>query len=364
MRPSEIFLREEVNQREEKNSRRSLKLPQGIDFYSNDYLGYARSPQIIGTYQQKIQDLSQLGATGSRLLGGQHFLHHVMEEKISELFQSEEALLFSSGYLANLGLIQCLGMNRTIIMDELSHNSMRNGAKLSGSKTLLFRHNDLDHLEKRLKDNLGSIILVEAVYSMDGDLSPLKGIVTLARKYQAEVVVDEAHAVGVLGPLGRGLVVQENLESEILARVVTFGKAFGAEGAAVLGSSALKNFLINFCQSFIYTTGVSLPNLLMLESALEHFSASPVEINALQDNVRSFSQGIGQELMSPIFSWSTPGSTMARAQAAHLQGQGFTAYPVLAPTVRQGSERIRIVLHAFNKREDILNLAQIVRQHE
>lgn len=364
MRPTEFFLHEEVSQREEKNSRRSLRLALGTDFYSNDYLGYARSTQIIERYQKKILDLSQLGATGSRLLGGQLSLHQSIEEKISSLFQSEEALLFSSGYLANLGLIQCLGMNRTIIMDELCHNSMRNGAKLSGSKTLLFRHNDREHLEKRLKENPGSIILVESVYSMDGDLSPLKDIVTLARKYQAEVVVDEAHAIGVLGPEGKGLVVQENLENEILARVVTFGKAFGAEGAAVLGTSSLKNFLINFCQSFIYTTGVSLPNLLMLESALEHFSVSTVENINLQNNVRAFSEAIGQEFLSPIFAWSTPGNNEARAQAALLQEKGFAVYPVLAPTVRQGTERIRIVLHAFNTNEDIQNLAKIVRQNE
>ncbi len=363
MRPSENFLSEAVRLREEKNSRRSLRIPEGIDFYSNDYLGFARSQAIIGSYQTKIQGLSQLGATGSRLLGGQHSLHQALEERISRLFRSEAALLLSSGYLANLGLIQCLGMDHTLIMDELCHNSMRNGAKLSGSKTLFFRHNDLEHLEKRLRDNPGSLILVESVYSMDGDLSPLTDIVALARTYQAEVVVDEAHAIGVLGPEGKGLVVQENLEAEILARVVTFGKAFGAEGAAILGSSRLKKFLVNFCQSFIYTTGVSLPNLLMLESAFEHFSASPHELKALQANVRYFSQEIGRDLASPIFSWSTPGNAAARAQAVELQAQGFAAYPVLAPTVKQGSERIRLVLHAFNTREEIQTLAQIMRQH-
>lgn len=364
MRPSESFLHEHVRERENKNSLRTLKIAQGIDFYSNDYLGFARSSQIIARYQEKILDLSQLGAKGSRLLGGQHSLHQSLETNISTLFGGEEALLFSSGYLANLGLIQCLGMNRTIIMDELCHNSMKNGAKLSGSKTLLFRHNDCEHLEKRLKDNPGSIILVESVYSMDGDLAPLSAIVKLARNYQAEVVVDEAHAVGVFGPKGKGLVVQANLEDEVLARVVTFGKALGVEGAAVLGSPSLKKFLVNFCQSFIYTTGVSLPNLLALNSVFEHFSTSLIEIENLWNNVRVFAEAVGQELFSPIFAWNIPGNNEARTRATFLQENGFAVYPVLSPTVRQGTERIRIVLHAFNTKEEVQSLGKLVRRYE
>lgn len=364
MRPTEFFLLEGTLAREKKNSHRSLRSFEGADFFSNDYLGYSRNTSIIGKYQRKILQLDQLGATGSRLLGGQNRLHQSVEKTIASLFQSEEALLFSSGYLANLGLIQCTGVKRTIVMDELCHNSMKNGAKLSGSKTLFFRHNNLEHLERRIKENPGSLILVESVYSMDGDLAPLKEIVSLARQYRAEVIVDEAHAAGVLGPKGKGLVIEEGLEDQILARVITFGKAFGAEGAAVLGTNHLKDFLINFCQSFIYTTGVSLPTLLMLESALEYFSISTKEIENLHANIRAFAEVSGKKMSSPIFPWHVPGCGQARMAATRLQGEMLAVYPVLPPSVRQGTERLRIVLHAFNTDDDIRRLADMVKKHE
>lgn len=365
MKPSERQFQQKLSERELKNSRRTLKTLSGIDFSSNDYLGYARSPFLLEKFKRKILSLEQMGSTGSRLLSGNHPRHLAVEEKIAQIFRAQSALLFSSGYLANLGLIQALAPDRTIIMDELCHNSMINGVKLSGSKTLFFRHNDLAHLEKRLQNNKDQspLILIEAVYSMDGDLAPLEEIVTLAEKYGAEIIIDEAHSSGVIGNKGLGLTSEFELEEKILARVITLGKAFGTEGAVVLGSKDLKDYLINFCQSFIYTTAVSMPNLMAIETSLEHFSSSVVEVEKLHQNLKYFSEQTHHHVVSPIFPWKIGGNEHTKTIAIHLQSEGMNVFPILSPTVKRSDERIRIVFHAFNTKEEIDRLVLLMSKY-
>jgi 8-amino-7-oxononanoate synthase len=355
----EAFATEKLLKKEAKDSIRSLKLSSGIDFSSNDYLGFAKSQDVMDSFKKNVSYLTQMGSTGSRLLSGHKSYHHEAEERIAHYFGSESALLFSSGYLLNIGLIQCLADETcTLLIDELCHNSFKAGAKASKAESFYFRHNDLTHLRERLEKHRHRkcFILIESLYSMDGDIAPLKEIVILAEEFGAEIIIDEAHATGVIGSHGKGLVSSLNLESQVLARVITFGKGLGVEGAAVLGPSILKKYLVNFCQTFIYTTALSYPLILMINTALDHFRHSEIHVKKLHRNMEIFSSCLGIPILSPIYAWMMPSKNAAKEVAAFLIEKGFDLSPIVSPTVQRGKERIRIVLHSFNTEEEIRSL--------
>ncbi|MGF1925868.1 MAG: aminotransferase class I/II-fold pyridoxal phosphate-dependent enzyme, partial [Bacteroidia bacterium] len=251
MNNAEWFLQHKLNERKEKNRLRSLSystLP--VDFCSNDYLGFARSKDLHHLIAAETERLSILrnGATGSRLLSGNHLYTEEVEKFIADYHRCPAALLFNSGYDANVGLLSSIPQRGdTIITDELIHASLIDGARLSHAERYRFKHNDLADLESKLRNSKGiCYVVVESIYSMDGDQAPLTEICKLCSTYEANLIVDEAHAIGVFGENGEGLIQQLSLEANVFARIVTYGKALGVHGAAILGSNVLRNYLINF----------------------------------------------------------------------------------------------------------------------
>ena len=251
--------------REENNSLRSLKTPSNlVDFSSNDYLGFAKSETIFDKTHQFLVDkgIKQNGATGSRLLSGNHQLYNEVETFLSDFHQTESATIFNSGYDANIGFFSSVPQRNDIILyDEFIHASIRDGIQLSNAKSFKFNHNDIANLEEMLKrmqhNNSDIYVVTESVFSMDGDTPNLTSISKICKKNNAFLIIDEAHAVGVFGEKGFGIVQELNLQNDVFARIITFGKALGSHGAAILGSTQLQNYLVNFARSFIYTTGLS-----------------------------------------------------------------------------------------------------------
>ena len=250
-------LLEELVKRENENSLRALKSTAGIDFSSNDYLGLAFSIPLQEKIKQAVSEASkQLGSTGSRLLTGNSSYTEELENTLANYFKGEAALLFNSGYSANTGLLSCIAKREdTIVYDQYCHASIRDGIKLSTSKSYGFKHNDLEDLSKKLANAKGNrYVVVESIYSMDGDFALLKEIETICKLNKALLIVDEAHSTGICGKNGEGYCVQEGIAT--FARVHTFGKAAGYHGACIIGSAKLKEYLINFSKPLIYTTAL------------------------------------------------------------------------------------------------------------
>jgi 8-amino-7-oxononanoate synthase len=320
-----------------------------IDLTSNDYLGLARSELLqektISLWRQWSQKIPQkTGATGSRLLTGHHFFFQETEEEIAHFHESPTATLFNCGYMANLALLSALCSEKdTVILDLQSHASFHDGKKLCRAKIVYFRHNDLGHLEDRLKNQRkGSYVIIESLYSMSGCPAPLKEIGTLCQKYQAHLIVDEAHAVGILGPQGKGLVVKAGLQKQVFARIVTFGKALGVQGAAILGSSLLQKILFNCARPFIYTTALSLPLLAAIAASYSLFPAMDKE----RQNIQILSKSLG--IFSHIYPLIVPGNFSVKLASQYLASHSFDVRPILSPTVPKNRECLRLTLHSYN----------------
>ncbi|MDE0489003.1 MAG: 8-amino-7-oxononanoate synthase [Gammaproteobacteria bacterium] len=358
-------IREALREREKAGLLRSLETaPGGIDFCSNDYLGLARDRRLRGRIAAlAAESAAPQGATGSRLISGNHPEIEALEAQLSGFYASEAALVFSSGFAANLGLLASLGgVVQTLVCDRLLHASAIDGGRLSGAKRVIFAHNDMRDLKARLGElpsGETAAVAVDTVYSMDGDFAPLKEIAVLAEEQDAAVVVDEAHANGVLGPAGRGGVVAGGLQDRVLARVVTFGKALGLQGGAVLCSKDLRDYLVNFARSFVFSTGVSPLWAASVQSAYELLPELNAERERLQDNVSHFRRRVAESAQPwlPSESWiqclRVPGARRIRRVGGVLRSRGLAALPIRAPTVPAGEERIRVCLHSHNTREEI-----------
>lgn len=332
-----------------------------VDFCSNDYLGFARSPFLKEGIQREIESHPQSlnGATGSRLISGNLTYAEELERQIATFHQAEAGLLFNSGYDANVGLFSSLPQKGdTIICDELIHASIIDGARLSYANRYTFRHNDMESLEGKLKQAKGiCYVVIESVYSMDGDTPPIADIITLTEQYGAHLIVDEAHAVGLYP---QGLISHLGLQGKVFARVVTFGKALGCHGAIVLGSDLLRQYLINFARSFIYTTAASFHQLAAVKMAYQLVARSGADILRLQQNINLFKQGIKPNPACPLIQSDSAiqciilaSNDKAKHTAQQLQTAGLDVRPILNPTVAQGAERIRICLHSYNTAEEI-----------
>lgn len=350
---------------------RQLKTADGlVDFCSNDYLGFARSAELKTAIQQAdlTHTEAMTGATGSRLLAGQTVLADQLEHNLATFYRTEAALIFNSGYDANLGLLACLPKaGDTLLTDELIHASMIDGARLSYATRHRFRHNDLADLEDKLKQaslnrQAGqSFVAVESIYSMDGDAAPLEKLADLCAAYGAALLVDEAHATGVYGPNGEGLVVALGLQDRVLARVHTFGKALGVHGAAIVGPAILRDYLINFARSFVYTTALPPHSLLAIQCAHEQLQTDTQAQDQLYARLDYFRRQVGIRLpgsnwtdsQSPIQCLLVPGNDQARKVASDAQQAGLDVRAILSPTVPVGQERLRLCLHAFNTTDEI-----------
>lgn len=356
--------------RQQDESYRTLNTDMGLaDFSSNDYLGFSRSPALRSKLEEKLKASPQytLGSGGSRLLSGNTGFTEQLEAEIAEFTGADAALLFNSGYDANVGLFSALpGRGDTIITDEYIHASIIDGARLSYATRYVFKHNDLESLRQKLEFARGRIyIAVESLYSMHGDEAPLVEICELAESYGAAVIVDEAHAFGVFGSGGRGLVEAHGLGGRVFARLITFGKALGVHGAAVLGSVELRNYLINFSRSFIYTTAPSFLHDLSISTAL-HYLRSGDHQSILHGRIRLFKQeaGTGVPLRggrSGIQVINHPGNREARATAGAIRAAGYDVRAILSPTVPVGSECIRICIHNHNTEQEIRGLCKVLK---
>jgi 8-amino-7-oxononanoate synthase len=368
--PSEIFIEKKLQERQIAGTYRTLKQENSlVDFCSNDYLGFAGSLALKNKIDEEIKrsGLISNGSGGSRLLSGNSAYTEDLEQYIATLHKSEAGLIFNSGYEANLGLFSSVPQRGdTIITDELIHASIIDGARLSYANRYIFRHNDLQSLEDKLKQAKGiCYVAIESVYSMDGDTPPIEEILALTDKYNANLIVDEAHAVGLYG---FGL-IEVSIQNRVFARVVTFGKALGCHGAIVLGSNLLRNYLINFARSFIYTTAASYHHLAAIKMAYHLLPESAKEMELLRNNIKLFKHQINTN--SPYYLINSDSAIQclvlksnekAREVAGHLQNEGMDIRPILSPTVPFGSERIRICLHSFNTVNEITLLTNTINK--
>ena len=335
-----------------------------VDFCSKDYLGLARSEKLKSLIECELLKFPnyKTGSTGSRLITGNVDYTESVEHSIAQFHKAEAGLIFNSGYDANLGVFGSLPQRGdTVIYDELIHASIRDGLRLSLADSFSFKHNDLNDLSFKIGNAKGKIfVAVESVYSMDGDIAPLTEIASVCENKNACLIVDEAHATGVFGEKGVGLVVALNLEDKVYARVHTFGKAVGVHGAIVVGSNVLRNYLINFARSFIYTTALPLHSIASIKCAYDLLLISYYEINELRNLIQYFklksSKIRGAVFLSdetPIQSLVLPGNNLVKEISTYIRKGGYDVRAIMSPTVPKGKERIRICLHSFNTKSQI-----------
>jgi 8-amino-7-oxononanoate synthase len=361
-------------EREQNGLLRTLKrsYPE-IDFCSNDYLGFSRS----GMLREKLMSNGKseepaVGSTGSRLISGNTNLTEEAEKQIALFHHAPSALIFNSGYDANLGVLSSVPQKTDLILyDELVHGSILDGIRLSPATHYKFRHNDVAFLEELIHRHSRSFeniyVVVESVYALDGDTAPLLELVEMSLPSKnVFLIVDEAHAIGVFGNQGRGLCNALGIEQKCFARIYTYGKAMGCHGAAVVGSEVLRNYLINFARSFIYTT------------ALPHHSIDAIR-HAYQLLIESRQKDILQNNIAYFYSKTTDIRNCVKSQSAihsvvlgsgdlvdrlekQLCGHNIHARPVKSPAVRPGMERMRFCLHAYNTKEEIDLLISTLRE--
>ncbi len=367
-------LQQKILFRKDFNALRNLPLPtNGIDFSSNDYLGFAKNEEIFeATHQYLVQNNIKInGATGSRLISGNHNLYEITEKYIAAFHQAEAALIFNSGYDANVGFFSAVPQrNDVILYDELCHASIRDGIQMSHAKSYKFQHNDYEDLETKIaklqtpnSEPQTIYIVTESVFSMDGDTPNMETLVQLSEKYQALLVVDEAHALGVFGEKGEGVIQSQQLQDKVFARIMTFGKGLGCHGAAILGNTDLIEYLVNFARSFIYTTGLSPHSVATILVAYQNLNQS-VELQKLKENIAFFNQQKQLLGIKPLFVYSKsaihsailPGNDKVKKIASQLQEKGFEVKAILSPTVPEGQERLRFCLHSYTTEPEMKNV--------
>jgi 8-amino-7-oxononanoate synthase len=358
----------------------------GVDFWSNDYLGLARTPNQVrdagapalerrsAERQGKLDEAGERpaysGATGSRSISGDADAYHAIEQMIADYHGYPTATVFNSGYTANLGLLSCLLKRGDVILyDELMHASCRDGIRLGLAGAVKFPHNDLEETLLRIaaKERVTGqlFVLTEARFSMDGDLAPLSAIAALCQQYGAHLLVDEAHSTGLEGPQGRGLVAALGLQQQVFATIVTYGKALGGHGAAVLGSPALRDYLINTCRPFVYTTGPAPEQWRSIAAGYAKLESLHAERYAhLQQIITLFRSamsvaGLASYLLpgdGPIQIVLLPGNEAVMAAETACRNAGLLVKGIRSPTVAAGRERLRICLHSFNTPAEINRL--------
>ncbi len=356
--------------------RKLLPFSAGVDFLSNDYLGFSKS-LLVSSKAEKLVDEFGLrnGSGGSRLLSGNLPIFEIAEEQLANFHSADAALIFNSGYDANLGFFSSVPQKDDLILyDEYAHASIRDGLKMSMAKNFKFRHNDLEDLRTKLTrlqqrfPQSEVYIVTESVFSMDGDSPDLNKMADLAEEFGAILIVDEAHAVGVFGERGEGLVQQLHLEAKVHVRIITFGKAIGAHGAAILGGLLLKEYLVNFCRSFIYTTALSPHSIATISAAYEFLEEDQAAGLKLRENIRFFRSQIVKNKLEHLFIPSESaiqaciisGNQQVRSAASELQNSGFNVRPILSPTIPAGSERLRFCLHSYNSEAEISEVLKVL----
>ncbi len=362
-------MRRELDSLRERSQFRSLAIPAGIDLSSNDYLGLASDLRLKGAVAEAVARAMKVGASGSRLLSGNSREWENLERDFAEFAGTEAALFFGSGYAANLGLLtSVLKPSDIVFSDALNHASLIDGIRLSGAQKIIYPHRDLQFLENAFRDHANApgskLIVTESVFSMEGDVAPLDALLALARQYQADVVLDEAHATGVCGPQGRGIAAASGHERDILAIVHTCGKALASCGAFVCGSATLKDYLINRARTFIF--GTALPPCIAgqiraavalargADAERDHLARLALQLRG-ELAARGFDCGASATHIIPVMLGT---NEMALHVASELQRAGFGVRAIRPPTVPEGTARIRLSLTSRITVEEIHRLVE------
>jgi 8-amino-7-oxononanoate synthase len=365
-------LQKKLDKRKDEGSFRTLKISDLtlIDFSSNDYLGFSKKQSISEFAEDKLKEYSSElhGATGSRLLSGNYPLIKDFETYLAVQYDAESALVFNSGYDANLGLISSVAQPHDLILyDELSHASIRDGISLSPAHSYKFKHNDLKDLEAKLskfQNQFDTIyVITEHVFSMDGDEVEVGAAIKVCETYGACFILDEAHAIGTLSNTG-----YKDYGNKIFARIITFGKSFGSHGAFILGSKNLQDYLINFAKSFIYTTAPSQDTIARNWAAHDHLRTEPQDFETLRSVICYFLGALKTHKLESYFIQSNSaiqscvigGNQKVKTISNQLQAEGFDVRAILSPTVPEGKERLRFCLHSYNTEAEIFkSLSQL-----
>jgi 8-amino-7-oxononanoate synthase len=327
----------------------------GVNFCSNDYLGLAEDSRLKLAVLEAVEKSVRVGGTGSRLLSGHDPVWNELEEEFAAFAGTEAALYFSNGYAANIGLLTAvLGKDDVIFSDALNHASLIDGIRLSGARRIIYPHRDLNVLERELRahehETRREIIVTESVFSMDGDIADLRAMQSLAARYGASLVVDEAHATAVQGPGGAGIVAQSGLREEVLAVVHTCGKALASAGGFVCGSKVLREFLINHARTLIFSTAMPAYIAGQIRAALRFAKDMDAERKLLLDRSNLLATELnalgcrtpgGHSQIIPVILGSNEDTVSA---AKFLQEQGFAVRAIRPPTVPAGSARLRLSL--------------------
>jgi len=359
---------------------REISSPQGvivdlngkrlINFSSNDYLGLANDPHLREAATKAIAEFG-VGAGASRLISGTQSPHVRLEQALAKGKGTEGALCFSSGYAAALGTIPALvGKNDIILLDKLCHASLIDGAKLSGATLRVFPHNHLGKLKSLLewgsRKNFAARILIitESVFSMDGDRAPLREIVELKKNFGAQLFLDEAHAVGVIGRNGRGLAAEEHLSPEVDVQMGTLSKALGVSGGYVCGSRNMIEWLINRARSFIFSTAPPPALATAANAAVDFLSSNKGEKRRqrLWRNIDILAEELSVRPLSAIVPWIIGDEQAALAAARNLQDEGFFVPAIRYPTVAKGSARLRVTVSAAHEEVQLRSLGAAIKR--
>jgi 8-amino-7-oxononanoate synthase len=350
---------------------RALGIPIGLNLSSNDYLGLATDERLKRAVIEAMERAEKVGSTGSRLLSGNSPEWERLESNFAEFAGTDAALYFGSGYAANVGLLGSLAKPGDIIFsDALNHASLIDGIRLSGATKVIYPHGDLQFLEAALRDHVEAagarLIVTESVFSMEGDVAPLDGVLALSREYGAEVILDEAHATGVCGPRGRGIAAELACERELLAILHTCGKALASAGAFVCAGDTLKSYLINRARTFVFSTAMPPYLAGQIRAALNLAQDADSErshLRAIASVLRSGLAHVGLDCgtsTTHIVPVMLGTNQMALHVASELQRCGFAVKAIRPPTVPQGTSRIRISLTAKITIEEVHNLVAAI----
>jgi 8-amino-7-oxononanoate synthase len=335
---------------------------------SNNYLGLAYHPTVREAAAEAAMRYGA-GAGASRLVSGNMTIHRRLEEQLAEFKRSEACLLFGSGYLANVGVVSALAREGDVVFsDRLNHASIVDGCRLARAETFVYEHGDVEQLESGLRraGGRGSLIVTDGVFSMDGDVAPLEEIVELAQRFDARMMVDEAHATGAVGPGGRGSVADAGLEGEVDLVLGTLGKALGSYGAYVCCEGAIARYLVNTARTLIFSTALPPPSASAALAALELLRAHPHRVERLQRNgevLRAALQADGVRT-EPSETHIVPvvigDPEAAVAASERLLEQGIFAQAIRPPTVPAGSSRLRLAAMASHTARELREVARAV----
>jgi len=353
MSPFEQRIRTHLAELEQAGLRRTLCAPRGIDLSSNDYLGLATHPCIVERMAAAVKELGA-GSTGSRLLRGQRDCFEAIEGKFAAFKGTERALYFSSGYLANIAVLTTFCEADDVIhSDELNHASIIDGVRLSRAKGAVYPHGTVPHAS--------SFVVTESVFSMDGDFAPLPDLAAA----QATLIVDEAHAVGIFGETGSGLIEETGVGKNVFLSINTAGKALGVSGAFVAGPEWAIEYLIQRARPFIFSTAAPPAVAAAIDAALDVIAAEPERRVRLRALARYLRQRLGMaESDSPIVPFILGENQRAVAVAERLQAEGFDVRAIRPPTVPPGTARLRVSLSAAHSADDLFDLITAITDLE